>query len=70
MRLENNIKTRFISPRDEKSDNFVENFFPKDFEKNLLEVFLISSQEFFFESEITIFDGSIAIINTTKENPV
>ena len=69
-RLENNIKTRFISPRDDKSDNFVSSFFPKDFDKNLLEVFLISSQEFFFESEITIFDNHIAIINITKENPV
>ena len=69
-RLKNNIKTRFISPRNEKSDNFIKNFFPKDFDRNLLEVFLIWSQEFFFESEITIFEGSIAIINITKENPV
>ncbi len=69
-RLKNNIKTRFISPRDEKSDNFVLNFFPKEFNNNLLEVFLISSNEFFFESEITIFENNIAIINTTKQNPV
>lgn len=69
-RLQNNIKTRFISPRDEKSDNFVETFFPSDFNKHLLEVFLISSNQFFFESEITIFEDSIAILNLTKENPV
>ena len=69
-RLKKNIKTRFISPRDKKSDNFVEHFFPKNFDKNLLEVFLIWSNEFFFESEITIFEGNIAIINITKENPV
>ena len=69
-RFENNVKTRFISPRDEKSDNFTSNFFPKDFNKNLAEIFLISSQEFFFESEITIFENHIAIINITKENPV
>ena len=70
IRLKNNIKTRFISPRDNKSDNFVSLFFPKNFNREFLEVFLISSNEFFFDSEITIFKNHIAIINITKENPV
>lgn len=69
-RVKKDIKTRFISPRNETAENFVETFFPDTFETKLLEVFLISQKEFYFESEITIFNWSIAIINLTLENPV
>lgn len=69
-RVWKNIKTRFISPRNEISEKFTETFFPKIFEEKLLEIFLISQKEFYFESEITIFNWKIAIMNLTKENPV
>lgn len=69
-RIQQGIKTRFISPRNETSDQFVKRFFPADFDEHLLEVFLISSKEFNFSSEITIFAGSIAIINLNETNPV
>ncbi len=70
LRLKNKVKTRFISPRSTVWDNFVSTTFPEKFDRNLLEVFLISSSEFFFESEITIFKDSIAIMNLNKENSV
>jgi len=69
-RVEQGIKTRFISPRTKASDHFISTFYPQDFDQKLLEVFLISSEEFFFESEITIFAGSIAIVNLSRENPI
>ncbi len=69
-RTKHNIKTRFISPRTPDSESFIKNFFPEKYDERLLEVFLISPEEFHFESEITIFAGSIAIINLNEINPI
>ena len=69
-RLERKIKTRFISPRSVKAETFCDKFFPKEYNEALLEVFLISPDEFNFDSEITIFAGSIAILNLNEENPI
>ncbi len=69
-RIQNKIKTRFIAPWTENSENFRTQFFPKEFNENLLETFLISPKEFHFESEISIFGGSIAIMNLNEQNPV
>lgn len=69
-RIQHNIKTRFISPRTKSSDSFIQRFFPKQYDDRLLEVFLISSHEFTFSSEITIFSGSIAIVNLNETNPI
>jgi len=69
-RLAHGTKTRFISPRTPTSENFIAENFPENFDEKLLEVFLISPEEFHFESEITIFAGSIAILNLNLENPV
>ena len=43
---------------------------PKNFPQKLSEIFLISPEEFQFASEITIFSGSIAILNLHESNPV
>ncbi len=69
-RLEHKIKTCFISPRTKITEEFREKFFPKKFDEKLLEIFLISSEEFYFDSDISIFGGSIAIMNLSEENPV
>ncbi len=69
-RLKKQIKTRFISPRNETTENFRQKIFPKKFDRKLLEIFLISPEEFFFESEITIFTDSIAILNLKQTQPI
>ncbi len=69
-RLKQNIKTRFISPRGIKAETFCQRFFPRGYNESLLEVFLVSPDEFNFDSEITIFAGSIAILNLNEENPI
>ncbi len=69
-RLEKGIKTRFISPWTETAEKFRGNFFPADMDRKLLETFLIHQNEFYFDSEITIFAGFVAIINLNKKNPV
>jgi len=69
-RLERKIKTRFILLRSAKAETFCDQFFPKEYNEALLEVFLISPDEFNFDSEITIFAGSIAILNLNEENPI
>lgn len=69
-RFEKNIKTRFISPWNQKSETFEDQFFPQDYPKKLSEIFLISPDEFTFASEISIFSGSIAILNLHEQNPV
>ena len=69
-RLQQKIKTRFISPRDAVAEKFVDTFFPKNLDTALLEVFLISPQEFSLDAEITIFAGSIAIFHLHQKNPM
>ena len=69
-RTKQGIKTRFIAPRTETAESFTKEFYPETFAPHLLEVFLISPNEFYFESEITIFSDSIAIINLNESNPI
>jgi len=69
-RLAQKIKSRFISPREKIAENFRENFFPKKFDEKFLEIFLVSPRQFFFESEISIFAGAIAIFNFHEKNPL
>jgi hypothetical protein len=69
-RINNKIKTKFISPRTEISESFVKKILLDNMSSNLFEVFLIPSQNFFFSSEITLFSNSIAILNLNKENPI
>lgn len=69
-RFQQKIKTRFISPRTQLAEEFTDTFFRKHISDNLVEVFLISPEEFYFDSEITIFNNSISIINLNKKSPV
>lgn len=69
-RLEKNIKSRFIASRTHKTENFKTEFFPAEFNQRLLEIFLISPQEFQFESDIVIFPGSIAIMNLDEHHSI
>ena len=69
-RQEKKIKTRFISSRKSGGENFQKEIFPEDFEERLLEIFLLSSKEFHFESEITIFSNSIAIMDLDEDHPI
>jgi hypothetical protein len=49
------IKTRIITPSSEASLGFAEKFFPKDFNRNLLEIFFVNPAEFSFANEVTIY---------------
>jgi sugar-specific transcriptional regulator TrmB len=69
-RLEKEIKTRFISPWTKEAEKFRGKFFPSEMDTKLLEIFLISQNEFFFDSEISVFGGVVAIINLNRKNPV
>lgn len=69
-RINNNIKTKFISPKTKISEEFVKKILLNNISSNLFEVFLIPSSNFFFSSEISIFSNSIAILNLNKENPI
>lgn len=69
-RISQKVKTRFISPKEGNSKETITKLFPKFFDKSLLEIFLISSNNFFFDSEITIFDEHIAILNLSGQNPI
>jgi hypothetical protein len=53
-----------------KNIPYVIEFLAANLDQKLLEIFLISPKEFYFESEISIFAGSIAIMNLQEKNPV
>lgn len=69
-RLNVQIKSRFIASRTPVTESFKNQFFPDHFDTHLLEIFLISPQEFQFESDIVIFPGSIAIMNLDEQQPI
>ena len=69
-RISQKIKSRFISPRTEGAEDFLREFFPAKFDEKLLEIFLVSPEQFFFESEISIFAGAIAILNFNEKKPL
>lgn len=69
-RIENGTRTRFIAPWTEHAEQFRHTFFPEKFDERLLEIFLISPEEFHFESEISIFSGTIVSMNLHGEQPV
>lgn len=60
------IKTRIISSNSKIGSKFPETFFPKNFDRNLLEIFFVNPVEFDFLNEIAIYNNKTAIISLDR----
>jgi len=62
-KIEKNIKTRMLSPMSKEAKTYLEKYYPKEFDRNLVEIFYVNSKEFNFDYEITIYENKTAIVS-------
>lgn len=61
-KIKNNIKTRYIAPASEEGVDIIDDYYPKKYDPNLLEILLVNPKEFNFRNEIAIYGNKVAII--------
>jgi len=66
-KMKRDIKTRHICPSSGEALNYIKNYYPQDFPKELIEILFINPKEFWFENEIVIYDNKVAVISLNKE---
>lgn len=57
-----NIKTRYIAPASGEGVDLIDNYYPKKYDPNLLEILMVNPKEFNFRNEIAIYGNKVAII--------
>lgn len=62
-KVKNKIKTRYLAPINDEGINLIDQFYPANYDKNLLQILLVNKNEFFFENEIAIYENKVAIIS-------
>lgn len=69
-KVEKNIKTRFISPYSKEAIQYLEKFYPKNFDRNLVEIIFVNPEEFNFETEISIYGNKVAIMSLDPKESI
>lgn len=62
-KVEKKIKTRYLSPETGEGVDLIDQFYPKDYDKNLIEILLVNKDEFFFENEIAIYENKVTVLS-------
>lgn len=66
-KVKRKIKTRNISPATEDGINLIDEFYPENYDPNLLEILLVNKDEFHFENDIAIYDNKVAILSLNPD---
>ncbi len=61
-KVKNNIRTRYIAPALDDGVDIIDDYYPKKYEPNLLEILMVNPTEFNFRNEIAIYGDKVAII--------
>jgi len=61
-KIKHHIKTRYIAPASEEGVDIIDDYYPKEYDQNLLEILLVNPKEFNFHNEIAIYGNKVAII--------
>ena len=69
-KLDRNIKTRMLSPNSPEALNYLNKYYPKNFDHKLMEILFVNPKEFFFEYEINIYKDKVAIISLNTDEPI
>lgn len=69
-KIQKKIKTRYLAPQTGEGVDLIDQFYPKNYDKNLVEVLLVNKKEFSFENEISIYGNKVAIISLNPEEPM
>ena len=68
--LENKVKKRLISPKTDAATTHTKKYYPKNYPRELLEIFFVKPKQFPFENHISIYDNSVAIISLNPEEQI
>jgi len=63
----NKIKTRMLSPISRAGLKYLDKYYPKDFDKNLVEILFINPKQFMFEYEINIYNDKVSIVSLNPD---
>ena len=61
------IKSRNISPATSKGVEIIDKYYPKDYDRDLVEILLVNKEEFHFENDISIYENKVAIISLNPD---
>ncbi|MDD5740093.1 MAG: helix-turn-helix domain-containing protein [Candidatus Peribacteraceae bacterium] len=61
------LKTRMLSPHTPRALKYLEKYYPRGFDPNLVEILFVNPREFHFEYEITIYGEKVAILSLNSE---
>ena len=69
-KIEKKIKTSYLSPATGEGVDVIDQYYPKNYDRNLVEILLVNRKEFSFENEISIYGNKVAVISLNPEEPM
>jgi len=69
-KIQKKIKTRYLSPATGEGVDLIDKFYPKNYDKSLVEMLLVNKAEFFFENEISIYENKVAVFSLDPKEPM
>jgi sugar-specific transcriptional regulator TrmB len=61
------IKSRMLSPHTPAALRYLQSYYPKGFDRSLVEILFVNPREFLFEYEITIYGNNVAILSLNPD---
>ena len=66
-KIKRGIKTRMLSPISKQSLDYLETYYPKSFDPNLVEILFINPKEFMFDYEINIYGDRVSLVSLNPD---
>lgn len=66
-KIDAGIKTRMLSPISDEALKYLDKYYPKGFDPNLVEIFFVNPKEFMFEYEINIYGDRVSIVSLNPD---
>jgi hypothetical protein len=66
-KIRNSIKTRYIAPAAAEGVDIIDEYFPKKYDPNLLEILMVNPKEFDFRNEIAIYGNKVAVMSLNPD---
>jgi len=66
-KIDKGIKTRMLSPISKHALKYTKQYYPKGFDKNLVEIFFINPKEFMFDYEINIYGNKVSLVSLNPD---
>lgn len=66
-KVRNGIRTRTICPATPEGVDIINDYYPKKYDPNLLEILMVNPREFSLQNEIAIYGNKVAIMSLNKD---